>query len=139
MIRKEALEAVGYYNEEYYYSSDYDLACKLALRGKIINIPDILMKYRVHEKQISSAHYTKQTKFANQIRLDYLERCGFRLSKEEKGLFTLMMTDMDKARIQNENIRLVADKLERQNRVTGCFDPELFGLFLENFRNVSNR
>jgi glycosyltransferase involved in cell wall biosynthesis len=133
IVRKEVMEVVGYYDEKYYYSSDYDLVCKIALQGKIVNIPDILMKYRVHEKQISSAHYAKQTEYANQIRLDYMERCGFDLSMEEKEVFTLLITDMGKAKEQNENIRSIINKLERQNQETKCFDSDLFVLFLKNF------
>jgi glycosyltransferase involved in cell wall biosynthesis len=133
MIRKEALKSVGYYNEKYYYSSDYDLVCKMALQGKIVNIPDILMKYRMHEKQISSAHYAKQAEFANQIRLDYLGKCRFKLSTKEKKLFTLMMTNEDNIRkqgINETNILSVINKLKQQNNKSGYFAPDIFNLFL---------
>jgi hypothetical protein len=33
IIRKDILESVGYYNEEYCYGSDYNLVCKLAPLG----------------------------------------------------------------------------------------------------------
>ena len=29
---------LGGYNEEYYYSADYDLACRLALVGPVVNL-----------------------------------------------------------------------------------------------------
>jgi glycosyltransferase involved in cell wall biosynthesis len=114
IVRKEVMEAVGYYDEKYYYSSDYDLVCKMALQGKIVNIPDILMKYRVHEKQITSAHYTKQTEYADQIRLGYLERCGFNLFQKEKELFTWMMTEPEKLKDQNIEIYSVINILKNK-------------------------
>jgi glycosyltransferase involved in cell wall biosynthesis len=133
MIRKETLESVDYYNEKYYYSSDYDLVCKMALQGKIVNIPDILMKYRMHEKQISSAHYTKQAEFANQIRLDYLKKCRFKLSIKEQKLFTLMMTNADDIRKRETNetdILSVINKLKQQTNKSGYFASDIFNLFL---------
>lgn len=130
IIKKDVLESVGYYNENYYYSSDYDLVCKIALQGNIINIPDILMKYRLHEKQISSVHNIKQMEYADQIRLNYLECCGFRLSTEEKEIFTLMMTRSNK--IDELDIHLVIKNLKEQNQKLKCYNTDVFDLFWEN-------
>lgn len=136
IIRKDILESVGYYNEEYCYASDYDLVCKLALKGCIVNVPDILMQYRVHEKQISSAHYAKQTEYANQIRMDYLEKCGFKLLEKEKELFTLMMSNIEKTEEQLTAIQPVIDKLKQQNQEIKCFNPSLFALFSNKYINT---
>ncbi|GHV40024.1 glycosyl transferase [Bacteroidia bacterium] len=132
IIRKDVLESIGYYNENYYYSSDYDLVCKIALQGNIINIPDILMKYRLHEKQISSAHNIKQTEFANQIRLDYIERCGFRLTREEMDIFTLMITRSNRIKELNIDIHLIINNLKEQNQQLKYFNTDIFDLFWEN-------
>lgn len=132
IIRKSTLELIGYYNEYYRYSSDYDLVCKIATKGKIINIPEILMKYRIHENQISSAYYTKQLKFANQIRLDYLEKCGFNLSIVEKKLFTLMMTKSNYIIKNNINVSPIINILKKQNDKSSYFRPDIFNSFLEN-------
>lgn len=132
IIRKEALVSVGYYNEKYRYASDYDLVCKIALKGKILNIPNVLMQYRVHQKQISSAYYSEQVEYANQIRLDYLEKCGFILSKEEKKIFTLMMTQSEKIKDQNIDIYPVINSLKEQNRRLKYFNTDIFDSFLKD-------
>lgn len=132
IIRKEVMESIGFYNEKYLYASDYDLICKIALKGKVINIPDVFMKYRVHEKQISSAHHVKQAEYASQIRLDYLKKCGFRLSTEEKGLFTLIMIKSDVIKKQNIDIYLVIKSLKEQNLKLKYFDMNIFNLFWEH-------
>lgn len=78
--------------------------CKIALAGKILNIPDILMRYRVHEKQISSDQCIKQTFYANQIRLRYLKACGFKLSNNAEMYFTKMMTY---SKLVDDNIKKI--------------------------------
>lgn len=130
IVRKDVLVSVGYYNEKYRYASDYDLVCKIALKGKISNTLDILMQYRVHQKQISSAHFKQQTEYANQIRLDYLDKCGFILSEEEKNIFTLMMTQSEKIKDQNIDIYPVINCLKEQNRKLKYFNVDIFDSFL---------
>lgn len=132
IIRKEVLVSVGYYNEKYRYASDYDLACKIALKGNILNVRDILMQYRVHQKQISSAYYAEQVEYANQIRLDYLGKCGFKLSKEEEKIFTLMMTQSEKIKDHNVDIYPIINSLKEQNRRLKYFDTDIFNSFLED-------
>jgi GT2 family glycosyltransferase len=87
MIRKSTLDEIGGYNEKYYYSSDYDLVCRLALKGEIRNLPDILMRYRVHDSQISTAKQKEQQAYANEIRAEYLKATGCSLNDKELALF----------------------------------------------------
>lgn len=71
MIRRDILCKLNGYNERYYYSSDYDLICRLVFLGKIENLIDPLMKYRWHSSQISSMHKGEQKKFTEFIRREY--------------------------------------------------------------------
>lgn len=134
IVRTNIFQDVGYYNEEYRFSSDYDLVCKIALRGRIDNTEEVLMKYRQHEKQISSAHHTEQSEIANWIRLKYLEKCGFTLSTEEKSLFTLMILQSEMAKEQVSDYEPLIRKLKQQNIKLGCFDPGILETFLNDFR-----
>lgn len=72
-IRTEAMRVVGGYDEKYYYSSDYNLACQLSLLGKIVNLPEGLMVYRKHKEQISHKHAEAQKRYADNIRVRYRE------------------------------------------------------------------
>lgn len=74
LIRKEALQAVGGYDEHYVYAGDYELLCRLALRGRIENIPDVLMAYRWHPGQITQSHRPSQRLFAEEARRNYHQR-----------------------------------------------------------------
>lgn len=70
-IRTEAMKAINGYDSRYKYSSDYDLACRLAMKGKIVNLPDFLMEYRWHKEQISQQHADAQKQYGRTIRAYY--------------------------------------------------------------------
>jgi glycosyltransferase involved in cell wall biosynthesis len=71
MVRRDTLLALGGYDERYRYAADYDLACRLALAGKVCNLPEALMWYRLRGGQISSAHRGEQKKYADEIEIKY--------------------------------------------------------------------
>lgn len=48
LIRREALVEVGGYREPYYGAEDHDLWLRLAERGRLANLPEALLKCRVH-------------------------------------------------------------------------------------------
>jgi glycosyltransferase involved in cell wall biosynthesis len=47
MYRKADALAVGGYDEETFPAEDYDLWCRLAVRGRIANLPNAMVRYRV--------------------------------------------------------------------------------------------
>jgi glycosyltransferase involved in cell wall biosynthesis len=53
MFRTKAVTGVGGYREFYKYAEDYDLWMRLFEVGKIINLEDCLVWYRIHKSQIS--------------------------------------------------------------------------------------
>ena len=48
MFRKSAYEKVGGYRPEYEPAEDLDLWMRLAEVGAVANLPEVLLKYRVH-------------------------------------------------------------------------------------------
>jgi glycosyltransferase involved in cell wall biosynthesis len=71
VVQRDAMTALGGYDEYYKYAGDYDLACRLALYGKVGNLPHSLMRYRIRRGQISSAYRRKQFLFASEIAEKY--------------------------------------------------------------------
>jgi glycosyltransferase involved in cell wall biosynthesis len=128
IIQKKIIVELGYYNEYYHFSSDYDLVCKIAQKGKIMNIPDILMRYRLHENQISSAGRTRQAEFAERIRLEYLRGCGFHLLHEEEKIFTEIITRPKNVCI-SDAIAIV-EKIKNQNQELTFLDPVILNKFM---------
>ena len=61
-----------FYNEDYCYSTDYNLIVDLCRIGFVTNISQPLLKYRIHSEQISTNHYYEQERYADKIRLKQL-------------------------------------------------------------------
>lgn len=53
MFRKDVF-AHFHYNKEFEPAEDYDLWAQLVFKGKVMNIDEVLLKYRVHTNQISN-------------------------------------------------------------------------------------
>lgn len=97
MLRADVMKQLEGYNEKYIYSSDYDLVCRLALIGKIENLPNELMIYHWHSSQISQQHREEQKRYADEIRRHYqvaminrYKSDKYELVKEEEVSFPLL-------------------------------------------------
>lgn len=64
MGRREAMHRAGGYDETLRPSEDLDLWLKLAEIGKIANLPDFILQYRIHDKSESSANIDLQIRKA---------------------------------------------------------------------------
>lgn len=132
IIRRSILEKVSFYDEKYCYSSDYDLICKIGEQGVVANIPEVLMKYRTHPKQISSKCYSDQCTYADSIRMIYLRNSGINLTNEEERIFTLLMrkefnkVDLGLASVTFNTIR-------HQNMKVKYFDTNILDYFINCF------
>lgn len=76
-----------YYSEEYTSAQDYELFCRNINDFKFVNIPEVLLLYRVHEKQISTATKKEQQDNVNRTRLKNLHNIGINLTNEEQQLY----------------------------------------------------
>lgn len=74
MIRREVLEKVGLYNEEWKYAQDYELYFRLCRYGKVANLPDYLVKYVVYENSITRKKNRKQISFSVRARVEAIIR-----------------------------------------------------------------
>ena len=83
MIRRELIEDGYQYNEEYHTAQDYEFASRVAEKYKIGLVPEVLLLYRVHKKQISSKAGNQQFNNADKIRKRQLEQLGIQMSETE--------------------------------------------------------
>jgi glycosyltransferase involved in cell wall biosynthesis len=84
MVRRNILQKVGGYDEEWLTSQDYDLFTRLSQVTKLKNLPDILFYWRVHDKSISSQKNTEQRQNALQISQRFLSNLlGERISMSQ--------------------------------------------------------
>lgn len=63
MMRKSALDNVGFYNESWRFAQDYELWLRIARKYEIANIPEILLNYRETSCSITGSKNKLQTGF----------------------------------------------------------------------------
>jgi len=77
MFKKEVFDEIGLYDESFEFAQDYDLMLRAVSRFKIVNLPQVLLNYKISEKAISSRKMKKQEYFALKARIKALSRYGY--------------------------------------------------------------
>jgi glycosyltransferase involved in cell wall biosynthesis len=54
VFRRDAVEAIGGYSDEFVYAHDYDLICKLARRGPLAALAEPMVSYRRSESSVTT-------------------------------------------------------------------------------------
>lgn len=138
-IRREILDKHTLkYNEDYYYSADFDL-CVRALRfTKIQNIPSVLLRYRRHGDQISWAKYREQERFADMIRINQLnENLQFRLVEIPVLLHLLLMKKQPLPGKYKPLAEQWVDKILNKNKIINYYNQDILEQFLYGYLNFS--
>ncbi len=68
LFRADAYRAVGGYRTAFYFAQDLDLVGRLAERGPLASLPDLLYVFRVSPRSISGRHRARQEAFRALIR-----------------------------------------------------------------------
>jgi glycosyltransferase involved in cell wall biosynthesis len=76
MMRRDAIEKVGGYREQFETSQDLDLFLRLGEIGKLANLPDVLLQYRQHFESVAFHKHEKQWKVKETIVGDAYNRRG---------------------------------------------------------------
>ena len=75
-MRRDAVEKVGGYREQFETSQDLDLFLRLGEVGKLANLPDVLLGYRQHFESVAFNKHEKQWKVKTTIVGDAYARRG---------------------------------------------------------------
>jgi len=76
IIRRSALLAVGGYRKEFETIEDFDLWFRLAEYGLLANLPEVLLKYRIHHSNVIFTHADQQRHLADRILAEARSRKG---------------------------------------------------------------
>lgn len=94
VFRKELLLRHNLKYDNILYAEDYMLWVKLSRLTEMANMPEVLLLYREHEKNISSTNRPNQVRNANVIRSVYLEQeFGNKFSKSVYSEFCSLNSD----------------------------------------------
>ncbi|MCD6019421.1 MAG: hypothetical protein K0S53_2542 [Bacteroidetes bacterium] len=83
MIKNVFKEKNIFYDKDYIHAEDYKLWTDLYSLGIFLNVNKPLLKYRHHTLQISNQKNEAQLSISKEIRRQYLQRLGFKLSERE--------------------------------------------------------
>lgn len=86
-FRKSVVEQGFTYDESFRTAQDYDLASRIAKKAKIGRLPEILLDYRVHAKQVSSVDPSGQSNNAKRVRERLLLELNVTLSPELSAVY----------------------------------------------------
>jgi len=132
ILRKEVLlrHNIGY-NEEYYYVADYNLLVDISRAGNITNIPEFLLFYRKHPKQITSIDNKAQEMYRNRIQLKQLNDFKIRPAIDEVIVHHHLMNGISMSKNQLNIAEKWCNKLLVKNHKLNIFDKDYLYSFLE--------
>ncbi|WP_300039406.1 glycosyltransferase [uncultured Roseobacter sp.] len=84
MMRRAALETVGGYHDSCPHAEDIDLWLRMAEVGRIENLGDVLLKYRVHDQSVSALKQEEQSASCRRACEDAWARRGVNASFDHK-------------------------------------------------------
>ena len=75
MLRREIFDDIGYYNEKYYVAQDYDLWVRISRKYQIVNLSQVLLKYRIHKQSLTNDSFHISVKEAENITNSNMTYC----------------------------------------------------------------
>ncbi len=90
-MRRSSVIAAGGYRDEYVHAEDIDLFLRLAERGQLVNIEDVVLDYRQHPQAIGYTKRAEQIASAHSAAQDARARRGLSLTPD--GCFENIESD----------------------------------------------
>lgn len=124
MIRRSVLDACGIRYLPYPHAEDYEIWNRLGDVTRLVNLPDVLMRYRLHPNQVSNKYNVLQEATAEQIRRQQLGRLGLVPTPEEYALHLDFVHYRIRVHEPSHYNRALAwaNKILEANRVTPRYD-----------------
>jgi glycosyltransferase involved in cell wall biosynthesis len=87
MMRKDAVLKVGGYRNDYQHAEDLDLWLRLGEIGKLANLPEVVLRFRLHENSISQKNVLAQREAAIRACQSAWDRRGITETYEPLGVW----------------------------------------------------
>jgi glycosyltransferase involved in cell wall biosynthesis len=83
IIRRSVIERVGFYSARALHAEDYDLWCRICFETEIANLPEVLIRHRVHSGSVSVQHSKRQEQTSVSVARSAISRVlGYDISLE---------------------------------------------------------
>lgn len=128
MIRKSFLDKYRIkYNELFVKSQDYGLWVDCVQFDKLYCIPEVLLKYRIHNKQTSKKYKDKQIYAQKLIRIKQLERIGIKIDISELDIHLALCDNTEVLTFKKlDCLGKWILKLEKANRKSCYMNNQVF-------------
>ncbi|OLE54026.1 MAG: hypothetical protein AUG51_10405 [Acidobacteria bacterium 13_1_20CM_3_53_8] len=134
MMRRKLFEVHGLsYNHSFREASDYSLWVEASKVGALMNIPEVLLFYRVHDSQVSEYDRERQQNLAQQVRIRQLKELGVSAEKDELDLHAEISTGRfvsNKDFVDRSERWLL--KLQRANEQKKIYEESIFRSLLSD-------
>ncbi len=110
IIKKQALDDIGGYDESILKSQDYDLLLKLSEKYKMHNLPEFLYRWRTHGKSISNASRDSQAYYKNLAQENAIKRRYAKMPVTDPSLAVLYLC-FDKVNIDYRQIETFSKEI----------------------------
>ena len=132
MMRRNVLVQYGLsYDAAIPHAEDYDLWVRAARHTVLANIPEVLVRYRLHPQQVVNAHETTKIESAQRIRIAQLHRLGLAPDNDELRLHeSLSGWQFTPTRQFITDTHLWLMKLMNANQAAGVYSADAFSKVL---------
>jgi glycosyltransferase involved in cell wall biosynthesis len=126
VFRKESfLKYNLYYNQDAFPAEDYELWSRAVFYCQLVNIPDILYKYRIHGVQVTKTDDRREEK-VHQIRLNYLKNALPYLSESDANLFIERFIEKNGITVETvKSLKSIYRIVIHANKKNSFFDSDL--------------
>jgi glycosyltransferase involved in cell wall biosynthesis len=138
MMRKQILDKLPVaYNVSKEPAEDYDLWVRLVGIGKLHNLQEVLLNYRVHDKQVSQKRRQQQIESALASRIQILENLNYSFSENEIFLLKKIIGgSVDTSMNEIEEFILLKEKMMSANS-NNIFETKGFQKYLRYLQKQS--
>lgn len=142
MMRKSVLDAHNIaYNEELITSQDYDLWLRLSSVCKLYNIPQSLLRYRIHENQVVHKKSESGRQYTHKGRMNFFQQLGLEIDDSEnnalyKSYFSEPMSLKELQHLRSFFLKLLNCNLVNKQFVTRLLKKELDQRLKHCIRNL---
>ena len=126
IIRKTILDNFDIkYDSNFAHAEDYDFFVRIGEKYLIANIPEVLLKYRIHTQSISNYHKIIQDENSNKVRIRQFKNLGYTISNELlDDYIKLNYQDYEKLKSSSIEIKNMFEQIIEKNNESGYLNKK---------------
>ena len=133
MIRKRVLDDYNlHYDGRYSPAEDYDLWVRMSEYCSFTNLPEPLVRYRLHQNQSSEIGAKRQSDSANRVRSRLIEDMGVHIKNNDLPIHNKVFCGEDSGSVTFGEVFSYLMRLHYANRQNNIFQPVAFDEFIKS-------